>query len=147
MYVTHACQSAHTRDNPTSRSKIIDLELRIVAMYLMTTERTILSGLPFAGNPSLMSYGRTLHPQVWIDLLNLGDEMFGARQPIETSLITTTFRDQGLLPDDPNNPGQKVPYNGRYRGEWFQFNDFFMRDAPQGHDGKNCENEVSHAQC
>ncbi|KAJ4420410.1 hypothetical protein N0V82_004399 [Gnomoniopsis sp. IMI 355080] len=85
--------------------------------------------------------GQALHPEVWNDLLALGDEMFGARQPIATSLLTKTLQSQGLLPDDPKNPGQTLPYDGRYRGDWFRSNDFFMRDASQGHDGKSFENE------
>lgn len=113
-----------------------------VAVYLMTTQRTVLSGLPFDLNPTLGTYRDALHPDVWLDLLALGNEMFGALQPIENSSITTTLRAQGLLPNDPNNPGQTLPYDGRYRGDWFRTNDFFMRDASHGQDGKNIESEV-----
>lgn len=72
--------------------------------------------------------------------------MFGAQQPIEDSLITTTLRSQGLLQNDTNNPGQTLPYDGRYRGDWYMTNDFFIRDASIGDDGRNIENEVTIAQ-
>lgn len=97
-----------------------------------------MASIPFATNPSFGTYGQVLDLGVWPELLKLGDEMFGAQQPIEDSLITTTLRSQGLL--------QTLPYEGRYRGDWYMTNDFFIRDASTGDDGRNIENEVLAAQ-
>lgn len=108
----------------------------------MTTRRTVLAGLPYGPNPKFGTYGQVLDLNVWPDLLLLGDEMFGAQQPIESSSITTTLRDQGLLRVDPDSPGRTLPYDGRYRGDWYMTNDFFIRDASHREDGRNIENEV-----
>lgn len=113
-------------------------------MYLITTRSRLLSGLRCTGGKLKdQTYGETLDISVWPLLRTLGDEMFGARQPFADSQITTALRQQGLLPEDPKNPGQTLPYDGRERGEWYKSNDFFMRYAPQGEDGKNVEAEVS----
>lgn len=122
---------------------VTDFRKCIVAIYLMTTRRTVLAGLPYGPDPKFGTYGQVLDLKVWPDLLSLGDEMFGAQQPIESSLITTTLLNQGLLPNDPKNPGRTLPYDGRYRGDWYMTNDFFIRDASHREDGRNIENEVN----
>lgn len=68
--------------------------------------------------------------------------MFGSRKDIANSTVTVALREQGLLPPDRDNPGEFEPYQGRFRGDFFKHNDFFLRDAAQGEDGKNVESEV-----
>lgn len=102
----------------------------------MTTRPQLLQRLRYPGNPSPGTYVQAVDLSVWEKLRSLGDEMFGARQPTANSQITRTLRNQGLLRDDQ-------AYDGRYRGDWFKTNDFFIGDAPQGQDGKNIENEVN----
>lgn len=83
-----------------------------------------------------------LNPRVYRLLAYLGDEMFGSRKPLDTSSITAALREQNLLQPVPGKQGEFLPYQGRYRGDFFKNNDFFFSDDAQGEDGKTVEKQV-----